>query len=201
MAVLDCIFDGDVNLDSAFSATSKVDFELPVSFIDEAQRLLIERRAYFLSKDGTEERSAFSALLKAFTEITLFNDRLGFTVFSGTEFSYDELKPRLKCNRLIQSLTSQCLNPSMPMLSKCGKEVKRATRDSFVGVLDEPIMVQAGINFFSLKIYLRIPLCDQEGSGQGEGEVGIEWCSPRRSGVYLVSRGVLVIAKAYRRRD
>jgi hypothetical protein len=90
-AVSACFFDGDVNLQSAISALRMVDFELPVSFIDEAQRLLIEYRSYFLSTDGTVQRSAFSALLKAFTRSTLINGKLGFPVFSGTGLSIDEL--------------------------------------------------------------------------------------------------------------
>jgi hypothetical protein len=91
MAVSACLFHGDVNLGSATSALSKVDFKFPVSFIDEAQRLLIEHRCYFLSTDGTKQRSAFLALLKEFTGSTVVNRKLGFPVFSGTGLSIDEL--------------------------------------------------------------------------------------------------------------
>jgi hypothetical protein len=92
MAVSACLFDRDVDLESASSALLKVDFECPVSFIDEAQRLLTEHQCYFLSSDGKKERSAFSALLKAFTTSTLVHDILGCPVFSGTGLSIDELK-------------------------------------------------------------------------------------------------------------
>jgi hypothetical protein len=47
--------------------------------------------------------------------------------------------------------------------------VEQTVRDNFVGVLDEPIIIQAGINFFNLKRNLRGHLRDQEGSDQGEG--------------------------------
>jgi hypothetical protein len=91
-AVQACLFYGDVNLESAASALRKVDFKFPVSFIDEAQRLLIEHRDYFLSTDGTKQQSAFSALLKAFNASTEVNNKLGFPVFSGIGLSIDELK-------------------------------------------------------------------------------------------------------------
>jgi hypothetical protein len=74
-AVAACLLDGDVNIETATSALRKVDFELPVSFIDEAQHLLTEHRPYFLSTDGTKRRSAFSALLKARSATTSWDSR------------------------------------------------------------------------------------------------------------------------------
>jgi hypothetical protein len=47
--------------------------------------------------------------------------------------------------------------------------VERTERGNFSGVLDEPILIQAGINFFNLERLLLSHFCDQERSGQGEG--------------------------------
>lgn len=312
-AVSSCLYDGDVNIETSVRALRKVDLELPVSFIDEAQQLLIEHRSYFLSTDGTEPRSAFTALLRAFTRSTNVNVKLGFPVFSGTGLSTDELqiqsrsavakKPLVdkgpyfaKFEPLDVDAVKDCLRVFLA-LDKVGKEVlehiakwlrgrprwtatflemylvrprttfshgtrgrlnesesrlvegldryisimtsdaamdttgtnprlswsdseasayaaikkvkdyeatkvvekaifdfsvggkpsylekhtkwlievgvaavsvNRTTRGNFVGVLDEPIVVQAGINFFNLERNLQFHVRDQEGSGQGK---------------------------------
>ena len=62
-------------------------------FIDESQRLL-EKPGYFLSTDGKQARSNFSAVIKAAykDDELISNSELNFPVFLGTGFSIDELE-------------------------------------------------------------------------------------------------------------
>ncbi|KAG7347259.1 hypothetical protein IV203_030626 [Nitzschia inconspicua] len=62
-------------------------------FIDESQRLL-EKPGFFLSTDGKQARSNFSAVIKAAykDDELIANSELKFPVFLGTEFPIDELE-------------------------------------------------------------------------------------------------------------
>eukprot|EP00978_Attheya_sp_CCMP212_P032160 scaffold124113_cov55-Attheya_sp.AAC.1 len=57
-------------------------------FVDEAQMLLTKLDGYFLSKDGVEERSAYSAFVKGL-HVLAIKGIVQFPCFSGTGLSID----------------------------------------------------------------------------------------------------------------
>jgi hypothetical protein len=62
-----------------------------VTFIDKAQQLKERLPRCFLSADGTKQRAAFSAVLRAYTDIAR-GLKIGYPVFSGTGMSFDRFK-------------------------------------------------------------------------------------------------------------
>jgi hypothetical protein len=62
-----------------------------VTFIDEAQQLKERLPSLFLSADGTKQRAAFSAVLRAYTDIAR-GETMGYPVFSGTGMSFESFK-------------------------------------------------------------------------------------------------------------
>ena len=61
-------------------------------FMDEAQVLVRELEGVFLSTEGTESRSAYSAFLKGLTNLQLTTQKIHFPCFSGTGMSIEAYK-------------------------------------------------------------------------------------------------------------
>lgn len=128
----------------------KPSWQFRVPFIDESQQLLDERKGYFLSTDGTEHRSAFSAVLKAFVEFPSKIKGLSYPVFSGTGMSLTELRK--------QSNSATTKGRFVP------PEYSEPCFSRFA-----PLDVDAVITY--LRIFLKLDKDDDGGGGCGGGGV------------------------------
>lgn len=80
------------------------------TFVDETQQLLEKGHNFFLSENGKEKRSRFSALLKAFMEIHHQRPQVGYPVIAGTGLSIEELN-----KESLSAVAKRPLDPYEPL--------------------------------------------------------------------------------------